>query len=313
MSVVLGIDLGGTRIKGALFAADSGEMLARQMVATGDGERDAEGGPAFVAQALTLAASLEREAGLAADSVGVSAPGLANREASAIAFMPGRLAGLEGLEWSGVFGRPTRVINDAHAALMGEIWRGGARGLRDVVFLTLGTGVGGAVVSEGRLLRGHLGRAGHLGHLALDFRGGGDICGTPGSLEDLVGDHSVAARTGGRFTSTRDLVAAVEAGDASAGEMWETSMRALAAGVVSLINAFDPEAVIIGGGISEAWSAIETPLARWLDDFEWRPGGHRVAVRRAALGEWAGVCGAAHWAMGAGGAGQGLPGTGRNS
>lgn len=295
MSAVIGIDLGGTRIKGALFVAETGELLVREMVATGDGERDPDGAPAFVAQARALVSSLESGAGVVAPRIGVSAPGLANREASAIDFMPGRLAGLEGLVWSEVFGKPTRVINDAHAALMGEIWRGSAQELNDVVFLTLGTGVGGAVVSEGRLLRGHLGRAGHLGHLALDFLGKGDICGTPGSLEDLVGDHSVASRSGGRFSGTRELIHALETGDAQAKELWETSIRALAAGVASLINAFDPEAVIIGGGISEAWPLIEEPLARWLDRFEWRPVGHRVVVRRASLGEWAGVHGAARW------------------
>ncbi|MBL9153744.1 MAG: ROK family protein [Verrucomicrobiales bacterium] len=292
MTALLGIDLGGTRIKGALFDAETGAVLARDMVPTRDGEREG-GEPAFVAQARRLAASLEYRAGVVAGTVGVSSPGLANRDATAIDFMPGRLAGLEGLVWSEVFGKPATVLNDAHAALLGEIWQGGARGIRDVVFLTLGTGVGGAVVSEGRLLRGHLGRAGHLGHLSLDFRAPGDICGTPGSLEDLVGNHSVTERSGGRFESTRDLLEAVLAGDPAAESIWDESMRALAAGVVSLINAFDPEVVLLGGGVAEAWDLIEPRLSVWLDRFEWRPGGHRVAVRKAVLGEWAGVYGAA--------------------
>lgn len=292
MSALIGIDLGGTRIKGAIFDAADGRLLAKETVPTRDGERE-EGEPAFVHQARRLVATLEGLAGVKASRIGVSAPGLANREATAIDFMPGRLAGLEGCVWSEVLGRPGAVINDAHAALLGEIWQGSARGLNDVVFLTLGTGVGGAVVSEGRLLRGHLGRAGHLGHLALDFRGPGDICGTPGSLEDLVGNHSVAARSGGRFEATQSLLEALLAGDAGAREIWDESMRALAAGIVSLINAFDPEVVLIGGGIAEAWDLIDAPLRRWMDAFEWRPGGHRVEIRKASLGEWAGVYGAA--------------------
>lgn len=291
-SAIIGIDLGGTRIKGAIFDAESGRLLAKDTVPTRDGEREG-GEPAFVAQARGLVATLEAAAFVSAVRVGVSAPGLANRAATAIDFMPGRLAGLEKLVWSEVFGKPGAVLNDAHAALLGEIWQGSARGLRDVVFLTLGTGVGGAVVSEGRLLRGHLGRAGHLGHLALDFRAGGDICGTPGSLEDLVGNHSIGQRSGGRFDSTRALLEAVAAGDVFAAAIWEDSMRALGAGIASLINAFDPEAVLIGGGIAEAWDLIEPPLNRWMDAFEWRPGGCRVAIRKAALGEWAGVYGAA--------------------
>lgn len=299
MTAWLGIDLGGTRIKGGIFDAASGRLLARGLRPARDGEREG-GEPAFVAGARQLAAALEAEAGVRAAACGVSAPGLANRAATAIDFLPGRLAGLEGLIWSGVLDRPATVLNDAHAALLGEIWQGSARGYRDVVFLTLGTGVGGAVVSEGRLLRGHLGRAGHLGHLSLDFRGPADICGTPGSLEDLVGNHSVAARSGGRFESTRDLLEARIAGDAGAAAVWDESMRALAAGVVSLINAFDPEAVLIGGGLAEAWGEIEPPLARWMEAFEWRPGGFRVPVRKASLGEWAGVYGAAEAASRAG-------------
>ncbi len=298
MTPIIGIDLGGTRIKGAFFDGETGEMLARETVPTRDGEPMENGEPAFLHQARRLVARLEGAAGVVADRMGVSAPGLANRAADVIDFMPGRLAGLEGLKWGEAFARPASVLNDAHAALMGEIWQGGARGLEDVVFLTLGTGVGGAVVSGGRLLRGHLGRAGHLGHLALDFHGPGDICGTPGSLEDLVGNHSVARRSHGRFESTEALVTAVGAGDPEAGVIWDESMRALAAGVASLINAFDPEAVVIGGGISEAWNSIEPRLARWLDEFEWRPGGFRVALRRAELGEWAGVYGAAWFALG---------------
>lgn len=297
MTHLIGIDLGGTRIKGAIFDAESGEHLVRKSVPTRDGDPDLEAEPAFLHQVRGLIADLEREAGGMAEKVGISSPGLANRAATAIDFMPGRLPGLEGLDWSAALGKNCRVFNDAHAALVGEIWQGSARGLEDVVFLTLGTGVGGAVVSGGMLMRGHLGRAGHLGHLALDFRGEGDICGTPGSLEDLVGNHSVAARSGGRFSSTRELVAAVEDGDPFAVETWEESMRALAAGVASLINAFDPEAVLIGGGISEAWDAIEPRLTRWLDQFEWRPGGFRVSVRKAELGEWAGVFGAARFAQ----------------
>ena len=74
-------------------------------------------------------------------------------------------------------------------------------------------------------------------------------------------------------------------------------MKALAAGIASLINVLDPEAVLIGGGISQAWEEFEEPVAAYLESFEWRPGGHRVEVRKAALGEWAGTYGAVYFAM----------------
>ena len=306
MEHVVGIDLGGTRIKGAIFASETGELLARKTVPTLDGET-VEDVPAFLHQARGLLGDLEKEAAVRAGRIGISSPGMTNQESTRIDFMPGRLPGLEGLDWGEALGKnrppaagPVRVVNDAHAALLGEIWQGGAAGLQDVVLLTLGTGVGGAVVSGGNLLRGHLGRAGHLGHLSLNFRGEGDICGTPGSLEDLVGNHNVFARSDGRFDSTRALVDAVEKGDPDAREVWDESMRALAAGIASFINLFDPEAVLLGGGIAEAWEAIHPRLEHWLAEFEWRPGGHRVELRRARLGEWAGTYGAAWFSLEAG-------------
>ncbi len=185
------------------------------------------------------------------------------------------------------------VRNDAHAALVGEMWLGAARNLRDVVMLTLGTGVGGALALDGKLVVGRMGRAGHFGHICLDADGAKDIAGTPGSLEDAIGNHTVFARSEGRFADTHALVAAFRAGDAEAGEVWLRSVRRLACGIVSLVNAFDPEAVIIGGGIAKAGEALFEPLAGFLDELEWRPGGHRVRIVPAALGEWAGAAGAA--------------------
>src|SRR5262249_27301054 len=103
-------------------------------------------------------------------AVGVAAPGLAARDGESIAFMPGRLRGMEGLGWQEWLGldTPVPVFNDAQAALLGEVWLGAAKGAKNVVLLTLGTGVGGAAMVDGRVLRGHLSRAGHLGHVSLD-------------------------------------------------------------------------------------------------------------------------------------------------
>jgi glucokinase len=150
---------------------------------------------------------------------------------------------------------------------------------------------------DGHLLRGHIGRAGHFGHLSLNPEGPPDITGTPGSLEDAIGDSTLSLRSGGRFTSTRDLVAAVGKRDKDASKIWLTSVRALAAGIASLINALDPEVVILSGGITNAGAALFRPLARFLDQFEWRPGGARARIVRARLGDRAGAFGAAWQAM----------------
>ena len=114
--------------------------------------------------------------------IGVAAPGLPARDGRSIAFMPGRLPGLEGLDWATFLHAScdVPVLNDAQAALVGETWCGAAKGVRNALLLTLGTGVGGAAIVDGRVLHGHLGRAGHLGHVSLDPAGPLDIVNTPG-------------------------------------------------------------------------------------------------------------------------------------
>lgn len=287
----IGIDLGGTRIKSARFDLASGELLGTAMVPTRDGEREGEL-PAFAVGVRDLVARHEGEVGCRADVIGVSAPGLAAKDGSCIQFMPGKLDGLENLRWAELLKRPAGCLNDAHAALMGEIWQGAAKDREDVVMLTLGTGVGGAVVSGGRLLHGRIGRAGHIGHVSVNLDGPPDICGMPGSIEYEIGNGYLEERSGGRFQMTRDLLSAVEIGDVEATRVWERSIKALAVCVASMINAFDPEVVLIGGGVANAWNDLESKLTAHLDRVEWRPGGHRVPVLRASLGEWAGCHGA---------------------
>jgi glucokinase len=214
--------------------------------------------------------------------------------------MRGRLGEVEGLNWGELLGRPrVPVLNDAQAALVGEAWVGAARGSRNVMLLTLGTGVGGAAIVDGRLLRGHLGRAGHLGHVCLDVAGGPDIANTPGSLEAMIGNYTIGRRSGGRFATTHDLVAAYRAGDADAARVWERSLDALACAVASLVNVLDPEAVIIGGGVAVAGDALFGPLGERLRRVEWSLAGERVRIVPAALGEFAGAIGAAREGMGA--------------
>jgi glucokinase len=133
--------------------------------------------------------------------------------------------------------------------------------------------------------------------LSLDPQGQLDIVNTPGSIEDAIGDHTVRARSGGRFASTKELVAAHVNGDEDASRIWLASLKCLAAAIASIINAVDPEVLILGGGIARAGPALFDPLARFLDDFEWRPNGRRVGVIPAALGERAGAIGAARHAM----------------
>ncbi len=289
MDYAIGIDLGGSSIKTVAVTA-AGQTLARAVVSFAVEEK-----MDWAEKILQLIQQIQHERGAPATRVGLSAPGLASADARSIAHMPGRLQGLEGLDWTKFLEAPSLVpvLNDAHAALLGESWLGAARGFRHAILLTLGTGVGGAILSNGELLRGHIGRAGHLGHVCLDPNAAPDITGMPGSLEDAMGNCTIEPRSQRRFQTTHDLVAAHVAGDAEASIIWLKSVRALACAVGSFINVLDPEAVIIGGGIARAGVALFEPLQRILGEIEWQPGGHRARILPAELGEFAGAYGAA--------------------
>jgi glucokinase len=287
-----GIDLGGTHLK-LVAVTGAGEELRRHAESTADGRA------AWRERIRGRLAMLEAELGAPPAWVGVAAPGLAARDGRSIAWMQGRLEPLQGLDWTRFLelGCPVPVVNDAHAALLGEAWLGAAEGRRDVVLLTLGTGVGGGALVDGRLLLGHVGRAGHLGHVALDPDGPPDIVGTPGSLEDAIGECTLVARSKGRFHTTEALVSAFLDGDGHAADVWLRSVQRLTCGIVSLINVLDPEVVVLGGGITRAGSALFEPLTEYLDRLEWRPLGSAVPIVPAVLGEFAGAFGAAHHAM----------------
>ncbi len=287
---ILGLDLGGTHVKG-LVVDESGHVYAEDTRPTEDGA-----GGAWRENVRSLVAGLRARLPEIAVA-GLCAPGLASRDERAIVSMPGRLQGLEGCDWSKELGLPTVVLNDAHAALLGEVWLGAARGSANVLMLTLGTGVGGAALVDGRLLRGHLGRAGHVGHLSLDPEGAPDIVRTPGSLEDAIGNCTIASRSRGRFTTTWELLTAVDAGDSDACEIWGRSTRALGAALAGLINVLDPQMIVIGGGIAAAGEVLFAPLSAALDRMEWRIGATGVALVPAALGAKAGAFGAAYWAL----------------
>src|ERR1043165_1668469 len=266
MSYSIGVDLGGTNIKIVVISSE-GNVLDYLTCDTAD----AEGSWArTIKDQLSL---IQDQRGQAPCHIGLAAPGLAARDGRSIAYMQGRLQGLQGFLWQEFLEAPVVVLNDAHAALLGEVWQGAAKGYRNAILLTLGTGVGGAALVDGRLIKGQIGRAGHLGHVTVNSDGTPDIVNTPGSLEQMIGNYNVSDRSGGRFSSTRKLVEAHLAGDGKATTIWLRSVSPLAAASASFINAFDPKVVIIGGGIAKAGNALFEPLRQQLDQFEWRPMG----------------------------------------
>src|SRR5204863_3969514 len=121
------------------------------------------------------------------------------------------------------------------------------------------------IMIDGRILKGAIGRAGHLGHICLDVDGTNDIVNTPGSLENAIGNCTIGHRSHGKFNSTHDLVAAAALGDKQAAKIWDRSVHQLGCAIVSLINIADPQVVIIGGGIATAGTVLFDVLGKILD------------------------------------------------
>jgi glucokinase len=295
-SFAIGIDLGGTHVK-AVAVTKSGLVLSR--LKCGTNSQSASKFDLCVQTVRQVIARLESIQGQSATCIGLAMPGMMARDSRSVVWCPGKLNGIEHFDWTNALNRKFSVplLNDAHAALLGEYWLGAAKNFQHVILLTLGTGVGGAILENGKLLRGARGWAGLLGYTSLGPYGKKSLFNVPSPLEKWIGNRTVAVRSRGRFHDTRELLAAARANDLEAGAIWRKSIRALAVAIASFGLIFDPEAVIIGGGIARAGRFLFKPLLVELDEFEWRPGGQRMKILPAKLGEWAGAVGAARNAL----------------
>ncbi len=200
--------------------------------------------------------------------------------------------------WGEYLGLPTRVINDAHSALMAEAAFGVAKGHKNVVLVTLGTGVGGGLLINGELYQGLSQMAGSIGHITVNVHDDEcSIVGAPGSLEYAIGNYSIERRSRGRYASTWELVEAYRKGEPFATYLWLASVKALAVGLSSLVNTFSPDCIVLAGGITLADDALFEPLLAFMDVYEWRPGGKTTPIVQAHFGDMAGAIGAAGFAM----------------
>ena len=228
--ITIGIDLGGTRIKAVAIDTD-GKVLHQLHKPTNDGD------DTIWKQAVaTIVNDLQTATSQNDFNIGISAPGLPNDDNTAIAFMPGRMQGLENFNWTNFLNQPTYIVNDGVAAIMGEAKFGAAKNKKHVVMLTLGTGVGGAILIDGKPYQGAFNKAGHIGHSVIDDEGDCDVTGMPGSLEECMGNCTVEKRSKGKFTSTHQLIDAYKSGDVYAKEVWLKSVRQLAIGLASVAN-----------------------------------------------------------------------------
>src|SRR3954466_9981219 len=291
MSAVIGIDLGGTRIKAVAMDRD-GKILHQIYTPTNDVENKT-----WKQTIATTVKELKGKINSLDFVVGISAPGIPDQKNSCISYMPGRLQGLENFDWSSLLNHKTFIINDAIAALMAEAKLGVAKDKKNAVLLTLGTGVGGAILIDGKPYQGNFQKAGHIGHIVIDHEDECDITGMPGSLEDAIGNVTIQKRSLGKFKDTHALLEAYRNGDHFAKWIWLASVRKLAIGVASIINTLSPECIILGGGITEAGTDLFEPLENFLSIYEWRPGDCKAAIVKAKFGDMAGAIGAACFAL----------------
>lgn len=292
MKLVIGVDLGGTNVKGIIMG-ENGEVMLHRHASTAD---DPEG--KWRNNVLELVEWLKANSPGPITGVGMSAPGLANKENSAIAHLPNRLYGLENYVWGHHFQLETFVLNDAHAALMAEAEFGVIKGYKNAILLTLGTGVGGGILINGELYQGQSQMAGHLGHLALNVHDDErSILGIPGSLEYAMGNYAIKRRSFGKFHSTHALVEAYRKKDHFATWLWLESIRNLAIAIASLSNALSPEILALSGGITMAGDDLFNPLEDFLSIFEFRPAGKRTLIKKAKFQELSGAIGAAAFAL----------------
>jgi len=289
--ITIGIDLGGTRIKGVVIDA-VGNVLHQTYTPTNDGE-----GEVWKEVISKTVHELRQKVPIEKIAVGISAPGLPNKENTAIAFMPGRLEGLENFSWCDFLNCQAYVLNDGVAALVAEAKTGAAKNSTNAIMITLGTGVGGALLINKQPYQGSFNKAGHIGHIVIDSNGDHDVTNMPGSLEECIGNCTIEKRSKGKFLSTHDLLVAMRIGDVFAKNVWLASVKKLAIGLASTSNLISPDTIVVGGGIAEANDDLFIPLNKWFDEFEWQPGGIRPQIVKAVHGDLSGAIGAACFAM----------------
>jgi glucokinase len=289
----LGLDLGGTNVK--LVVLERGDRDYLRVAGSTSVPTHAEGGPDEVARRMV-------EAGLAVIDVhgpiataGVGVPGLFDAATGRIVLfpnLPGRWAGypLRDRMADGL-GQPVRMVNDARAFVLAEAVMGAGRGLRTIIGLTLGTGIGGGVIVDGRLRLGSTGTAGEIGHQTIDPEGPPCGCGNRGCPEALAQAGTIA-RLAGRPTAEEAFAAAVS-GDQRAIEAIDSAARALGIAIANVVTVLVPDAVVLGGGMAEAGDILLDRIRRVVRAHTpLLPHGFPPIVR-AELGTAAGAIGAA--------------------
>lgn len=299
----IGVDVGGTKIAAGVVSPE-GKLLNEVRYATaGSRERLVEG----IARAVT-----EVRDGFEVGGVCLAVPGTVLAAENKVIFSP-NLRAIEGIPLKDEIERrtklPTTVENDANAAAWGEFRFGSGSEVDHLVFITLGTGVGGGVISHGVLLRGAQGAAGELGHTTIQATGPRCPCGNRGCLEALASGTAIQRRARevanerrdsglGRLAAERrvlgeDVTDLAREGDEAAISVLEEAGAWLGIGIAGFVNIFNPEVVAVGGGAAKAGDLILDATRREVYLRARSPGRDLVEIKEATLGAESGVLGAA--------------------
>lgn len=317
MRTAVGVDIGGTSIKLAVVSED-GSLSHRTSI-----ETKAQEQPEVTIQRLleALGPLVERAASGAGGGpapVGIGCAGLISAESGMVHLSPNLPLWRDvplGREISDALGSQVSLLNDANAFVLGEGRAGAGRDATYLLGLTLGTGVGGGILVEGRLYGGAHGFAGEFGHTSIDLKGPPCPCGGRGCLETFLGSKAIVQRyldlTKGKLgPEVADLIEgdasrlmpevlfeAAQAGDAHALRTFRATGEILGAGLANLTNIFNPDMIVIGGGVAQAGDLLLEPARRTMEERAMFPRPFCPLLRSGALGPEAGVIGAAMQAL----------------
>jgi len=284
-----GIDLGGTQARVAVARSD-GRITAVRKVHTADlGNPDAF--MRWAAQTLESLRGRER-----IRSIAIGSPGPIDLKRGVLVNPP-NLRGWRNVHLRDMLAELTgaRVFleNDANLAGLGEFHQGAGRGTRNLVYITWSTGVGAGLIVDGKLYEGSHGTAGEFGHTILDPTGPLCTCGQRGCLEQLAAGHGIAAQAG---RPALEVFAAAGRGEPQAKMIVTKAAVYMGLGLINITNVMDPDMIVIGGGIVQSWSLVEGVLRETLASSPFIKPARRPKLRRARLGDRAGLTGAVEWA-----------------
>jgi glucokinase len=309
--VMLGIDIGGTQIKAGMVNEEGAILAARTIPTPADLDT-------FL-PSLHQAVRWLLEATALPAGVGVGCKGIINPDSTQVETLSGSLHFLEGLRLSELIGLPHDVPvfadNAARVALAGEMVWGAARGHDDVVMLTLGMSVGGAAVVGGRMLRGHGGVAGHLGHITVEPDGVPCVCGNRGCLETVFSARAIEGeawsavhrgcdstltrlfREQPQLATCRTIFQAASEGDELSRLIIAKAIRRLGAALAGIVHVFDPELVILGGQVADAGDELLIPLQEEVWARSQGLLGRKVPLLEQQVADKSGIVGAAGLVM----------------